>query len=415
MSDLDQLDRAFESLTRDLAHTHGPGAAAAMATARARRRTKVGAVALATALVVGGGLTVPRLLFPADGLAARGGEARFDAVHLEDATSGWTSGWEDWQQYSPKGGGSFSPPECSSMADPFADTGPAPTFGGSSLFVGDELSNGRFALARYADAASAATAQTKAYPAPDTCGTTTTYDVDGVEVRHDSMPNQDPADTGSWLGDIWSARIGAERAEFQVYGRAGVADPASAERVAQLLVAGLRDGWTQSGMDEVPRVPPGNGKGPLPEWTGIDLEGALAGWRSPTKRAATTSPNLLCLDDHLNGPTSATSAAGGSPHGLSYRIAGYDEPDGGTANVEVVLDELRACTSTEVTIETLPNGVHVATYDTGGPEPENAIWLAANGDRAGMVAVERADRPLPESARQDVADALHEILHLRWE
>ena len=101
--------------------------------------------------------------------------------------------------------------------------------------------------------------------------------------------------------------------------------------------------------------------------------------------------------------------------GLSYRIAGYDDPAGGKANVELVLDELRACTSTEVTIETLPNGVHVATYDTGGPEPENAIWLAANGDRAGMVAVERADRPLPDSVRQDVADALHEILHLRWE
>ena len=220
--------------------------------------------------------------------------------------------------------------------------------------------------------------------------------------------------TGGWLGDIWSARIGAERAEFQVYGRSGLADPTSAERVAQLLVAGLRDGWTQSGMDEVPPVPPGNGKGPLPEWTGIDLEGALAGWRSPTRRAATTSPNLLCLHDRLNGLTTSISLAGGSERGLSYRVAGYDDPAGGEANVQLVLDELRACTSTDVRLATLPNGVHVATYDTGGPEPENAIWLAANGDRAGMVAVERAAGPMPPGVREDVAEALHEILHLPW-
>ena len=31
-----------------------------------------------------------------------------------------------------------------------------------------------------------------------------------------------------------------------------------------------------------------------------------------------------------------------------------------------------------------------------------------------MVAVERADRPMPPGVREDVADALHEILHLPW-
>jgi len=239
MSDLDQLDprldAAFESLTRELARTHGPGAAAAMATARTRRRTNVGAVALATLVVVGGGLTAPQLL------------------------------------------SSDVPP----------------------------------------------------------------------------------------------------------------AGPATQQASPRPVM--------------------------LPEWTGIDLEGALHGWQSPTKRAATSSPNLLCLHDRLDGVTTSISGGGGSPWGLSYRVAGYPDPEGGPANVELVLDQLRACTSSVVEIETLPNGVHVATYDTGGPEPDNAIWVAANGDRAGMIAVERADRALPDAVRQDVADALHEILHLPWD
>ncbi|GAA1943939.1 hypothetical protein [Nocardioides hwasunensis] len=240
MPDLDHLDRAFEALTRDLAHSPRPGAGAVLATARKRRRTRVGAVAFAALAVVGGGLTVP------------------------------------------------------------------------ALMVADD---------------------------------------------------------------------------------------------------GGRGGWTESGPREVSSV---DAKGPLPEWTGIDLEGALDGWRSPTKRAPTTSPNLLCLHDRLNGVTARISGGGGSPWGLSYGVSAYDDPAGGEANVELVLDQLRACSSPDVRIETLPNGVHVATYDTGGPEPDNAIWIAANGDRAGMVAVERTDRPLPAGVRDDVADALFEILHLPW-
>ena len=87
MPDLDDLalDRAFTSLTRDLAHSPGPGAAAAIRTSRNRRRTRVGAVALATALVVGGGTTLPRLVFPEGGVAADGGSARFDTAALTQA------------------------------------------------------------------------------------------------------------------------------------------------------------------------------------------------------------------------------------------------------------------------------------------------------------------------------------------
>ena len=408
MSDLDQLDRAFEALTRQLAHEHGPGAAAAISTARRRRRTRVGAVALAALVVVGGGLTVPRLLVAEDGVAANGGSVRLDTAALERATARWIDGWVDRDRGSTYAGG-FGTASCSSSGAPGGDSAPDPVSVGISQFVTPDDALADIAVKRYADAERAMSAQELSTPAPDTCGTTTTYDVDGVTVRHDAMPPEQP---GIWLGDVWSVRIGSERAQLEIASGAGNADSRTAQAVAQALVAGLRDGWTQS-VEQVEPDP--QDQRSLPAWTDVDLEAALAGWRSPTKRAATTSPNLLCLHDRLNGVSTSISGGGGSPWGLSYTIAGYDDPTGGPANVELVLEQLRTCTSTEVRLETLPNGVHLATYDTGGPEPENAIWLAANGDRAGMVAVERADRPMPASARQDVADALLEILHTPWD
>lgn len=342
MSDLDQLDRAFDALTRDLAHTHGPGAAAAMATARTRRRTRVGAVALATALVVGGGLTVPRLLFPADGVAANGGSARFDAAAIAQATDGWIGEWETWEQHSPWGGGSFGVPSCSYAGRPDREPAPQPMTLGSSRFVSRSGASATVVVTHYADAEVAASGSGLAVAVPDSCGTTTTYDVDGVQVRHDSMPPEGDSVGDRWMGDVWSARIGADRAHLEVINDTGVADDATAEEVAEALVAGLRDGWTQSGMEEVaPEDPPAP---PLPEWTDVDLEGAFAGWRSPTRRAATTSPNLLCLHDRLDGST-AGLAVGGSRWGLSYRVAGYQDPAEARANVDLVLDELRACTS----------------------------------------------------------------------
>jgi hypothetical protein len=415
MSDLDDLmlDRAFEALTRDLAHTPGPGAAAAVSTARRRRRTRVGAVALAALVVVGGGLTVPRLVFPSDGVAADGGSARFDTPALAAATEGWIDEWETWERYSPWGGGGFSMASCTSGGGPAGDVAPEPTSRGSSRFVSHSGASAVLVVGHYADARAATSAQEGAATAADTCGSTTTYDVDGVQVVHDSMPPEGESVGDMWLGDIWSVRIGADRADLQLVNDTGVADEETAEDVAEALVAGLRDGWTQSGMEAVQPQPASR---KLPEWPDdVDLDAALAGWESPTERAPTTSPNLLCLHDRLNGPSTSTSGGGGSERGVSYIVAGYDDPTGGTANVELVLDQLRACSSTDIRLEALPNGVHLATYDTGGPEPENAIWIAANGDRAGMVAVERAAGPMPASARQDVADALVEILHTPWD
>ena len=403
MSDLDglDLDRAFASLTRDLAHSPGPGAAAAVSTARRRRRTRVGAVALVTALVVGGGLTVPRLVFPEGGVAAGGGVARLDGAALDRATSGWLEGWTLERRM----GGSFTRPRC-----PALDTTPWATERGDTVLFLDD-SSAAVRISGFPDAAGLGRSWDEQVAALSACvdlGSPDEVPVDGTSVLHwqVGMP-----DDGARTTDVWVARDGTRVGQLEVVTSDSAAPADAVRRVAEALVAGLRDGWTESGTRQVSPRPI---RGPLPEWPDVDLEGAVDDWGSPTKRAATTSPNLLCLRDHLDGPASTTSAAGGTPRGLSYRIAGYDDPDGGTADVELVLDQLRACSSTDVTIETLPNGVHVATYDTGGPEPDNAIWLAANGDRAGMVAVERADRPLPQGVRDDVAEALLEILHKPW-
>lgn len=253
MPDHDQLvlDRALESLTRDLAHSPGPGAAAAIATARKRRRTRVGAVALATLVAVGGGLAVPRMAFPQDGVAADGGSARFDRAALAGATEGWIDDWEEWERYSPWGGGSFGAADCSTPTG--ARSGPEAVSSGASRFVSHSGSSAVVVVLHYADAADATAAEELANPAPSTCGTTTTYDVDGVQVRHDSMAPEGDAAGRMWLGDVWSVRIGADRAQLEVVNDTGVADDATAEDVAEALVAGLRDGWTRSdAADEVP-------------------------------------------------------------------------------------------------------------------------------------------------------------------
>ncbi|RYB95133.1 hypothetical protein EUA93_12735 [Nocardioides oleivorans] len=406
MPDLDQidpaLDRAFDALARDLAHSPSPGASAAMATVRKRRRARVGVVALAALVVVGGGLTLPRVLSPEDGVAANGGSARLDAAAMDEATDGWIHGWTS----EPRMNGSFSMPEC----HPLDAMAGATTEGYTVAFTQQSSADVKIIDFESAAALDASwQPQVDAISACDDLGAPRTVVVDGTSVLHWRLAL--PDDGNARMTDLWYARLGTRVGQLELATTEGAAPESAVRGVAEALVAGVRDGWTET---EPRAVSPAAAKGPLPEWTGIDLEGALAGWRSPTKRAPTTSPNLTCLHDKLDGVTTASSGGGGSPWGLSYRVATYDDPDGGPADVDLVLDMLRACTTAEVRLETLPNGVHLATYDTGGPEPFNAIWLAANGDRAGMVAVERADRPMPQSARQDVADALHEILHLPW-
>ena len=235
MSDLDQLDRALEALTRDLAHSPGPGAAAAMSTVRRRRRTRVGAVALAALVVVGGGLAVPRLVSSED-RAAGGGGAPLDAAALERATTGWLSGWEPWERYSPKGGGSFSVPRCFSDLAP---SGPEAVAGGLSRFVGSEFALASATFAEYPDAASARTAESEALTM---CSGATTVTVDGTQVRHYS---QVPSDESTWVTDVWTVQIGPERLTLEIAGRAGVATVPAVERVAETVVAGLRSGEMQ--------------------------------------------------------------------------------------------------------------------------------------------------------------------------
>jgi hypothetical protein len=263
----------------------------------------------------------------------------------------------------------------------------------------------------FSDAERAASAQALSHAAPDTCGTTTTYDVDGVRVRHDSMAPEGDAATDMWLGDVWSVRIGEDRAQLEMTNDTGVADDATAEDVAEALVAGLRDGWTQSGMSDVSPQP--ETKGQLPDWPDVDLEGALSGWRAAAQSTASALPHTPCLGEMLEAGA-ATTSGGGTRWGVTHRIVGFDDDTTGPARVETMLGELRGCTDADMEVETLPDGVSVATYDVGGGAGRGALWFAAEGDRAGLIGVDGADRPMPVGAREDVADALRTILLLPW-
>jgi hypothetical protein len=238
MSDLDQLDRALDALTRDLAHAPGPGAGAAMGTARTRRRTRAGAVALAALVVVGGGLTIPRMLSAStDDVAADGAEAPLDAGALEQATQGWLAGWEQWTPNAPQGGGSFSVPACLSGGASGAEQ---PQIGGGlSRFLGDEFAYASAEFAEYPDARTAEVAQDGSFAI---CRGATTMTIDGTDVRHYAEPS---ADVGTAITDVWTVRIGAERLTLEIAGRAGVAPETAVERVAQAVVAGLRSGAVQ--------------------------------------------------------------------------------------------------------------------------------------------------------------------------
>ena len=412
MSDLDHLDRAFEALTRDLAHSPGPGAAAAMSTVRRRRRTRVGAVALATLVVVGGGLAVPRLVLPQDGVAADSGSARLDTAAVAAATEGWIDEWETWERYSPWGGGSFSTASCSYPGGPGGDVAPEPTSRGTSRFVSHSGASAVVVISRYADAGLATSAQGLSAPAPNTCATTTTYDVDGVQVRHESMAPDPESDADMWLGDIWSVRIGSARADLEVVNDTGVADSATAEEVAEALVAGLRDGWTQSGMDSVgPALPQA---AQLPSFADDDLDRALVGWHAASSTSASGVPNTPCLGLSVS-TGSITSSGSGTPLGVTYELAGYEEEDTGAKRVAAMVAELRTCQDVRMEVEELPNGVFLVTYDYGTPDGRGALWLAADGGRAGVVGVDGADRPMPMGVGADVADVLYTGLRLPWE
>jgi hypothetical protein len=409
MSDLDQLDprldQAFEALTRELARAHAPGAAAAVSTARRRRRTRVGGVALAALVVVGGGLTLPQLLAPEDGVAARGGEAPLDAAALERATEGWLSGWEEWAQYSPKGGGAYSMPGCLSP-DVLEERLPQ-VAGGLSRFLGSELALATAVFTEYPDAATAERVQAGAFPA---CrGTTMT--VDGAEVWHYA---EAPTTSGTSVTDVWTVQIGSERLVLEVAGRAGVAPEAAVERMAEAAVAGLRSGESQETYSGDPYAVDPDARPQLPPVDGGALGRALDGWRSASRASASGIANTPCLAEQVD-EGSVAGSSGGTPRGVTWSIGGFADDTAGEARIIAMLAELRACTDWAMSVEELPNGVFLATYDYGGPDGRGALWLAHNSDRAGVIAVDGADRPMPTGVAQGVADSLYASLRLPWD
>lgn len=411
MSDPDVLDRAFDALARDLARSPGPGAAAAVSTARKRRRTRMGAVALAALVVVGGGVALPRLALPEDGAAASGNATPFDRAALAAATEGWITDWEDWERHSLWGGGGFGAASCWSVDGQGERSAPQPTSLGTSRFVSHSGASAVFVVQHFSDPEQATSAQELSVPPPDTCGSTTTYAVDGIQVRHDSMAPESDSVGQMWLGDVWSVRLGTDRARLELVNDAGVADDRTAEDVAEALVAGLRSGWTQSGMRKVPATQGQTAQ--LPSFPDRSLADALAGWQSAT-RGRGTGIIAPCLGSDVS-EGSVTSSVSGTPRGVSHELAGYEDERAGTERVVAMVEELRTCTQVPIDVRQLPNGVFLATYDNGDADGRGAVWLAEHGSKAGVIGVDGAARPMPAGVDEDVADVLHDWLRLGWQ
>ncbi|SEB49146.1 hypothetical protein SAMN04489844_0275 [Nocardioides exalbidus] len=411
MPDIDQLDpaldRAFDALTRDLARSPGPGAPAAMATVRKRRRTRVGAVALATLVVVGGGLTVPRMMSAnVDGVAANGAAQPLDAAALETATAGWLSGWEAWSPNSPKGGGSYTMPECLSD-DTLTEKQPQVGWG-ISQFVGSEFAMTTATFGQYPDVATAEAAQSEAYA---TCRGATTATVDGVEVWHYA---EAPSEPRTAMTDVWTAQIGTERLTLEIAGRAGVAPGAVADRVAEAVVAGLRSGESQEQSDGDPNAVDPDAKPQLPPVMDSDLTRALAGWKATSRATASTIPNAPCLSAQVDSG-SVSASGSGTPRGVSWQIGGFDDETTGPANIERMLDQIRSCTDPRMSLTTVAAGVTLVTYDVGGQAGHGALWLHAVGDRAMVTGVGGAADAMPAGVGDDVARVMDDWLRIPWE
>lgn len=383
----DVLEHAFESLTRDLAHSPGPGAAAAVSTARRRRRTRLGAVAIAALVVAGGGLAVPQLL-DRDAQLVAGAAEPLDAAALDRATQGWIDGWKVWEP------GTTTPPSYAAADcwSPGRD-GDGPQEQGSSWFGTDGSDRATLTLHHFATAGAAAAVLDGALGRPGSCGETTMIEVDGAEVRHDAMA---PAIDGLWLTDVWTFQRGSDLAEIQVATESGPADQGAARRVAEALVAALRSGETQTPTvtameDQLTRA--------TGDWTGA--------WQVP---ASQTDPSMdalrtSCLD--LYGPGTGFEKVGShelaAPGGAAAyaMFVDYESARGAQAFAAAFADQVRACGA--VTSSTPRPGGEVVhgSVPRGG---QADFWLVVERDHVGMVAVLGADAPASDTTSAAVTD-----------
>lgn len=416
MPETDDLDRLFDSLTHDIATRAGrPGAEAAMATATRRRRTTLVAVA-ATAAVAVGGLALPQLTIGDRPEWLGGGlpTAPLDAAAMEQATDGWIDGWTDDDTY---GGGSFSGPECEHSPDTPFDAATS----GRSLLTAPEGS-ARFLAWGFDDPRGLQRAW-EAYDetlAGCPAFTRTPLDLDlpdGTLVSHFRV---EPTGSGSRVSDIWVASTGTGLGYLETVTTSGSAPDEVADDVAEALLAGVRDGWAEElqGVDDsqAPALRP-----QLPSYDERDLTAALDGWQAAGRVDAEQLPTTPCLSfptgDQAGSPTGevAGSSTSASPTGRFVSVVGFRDPGTQAADhVASTLEQLRGCQSTRTTERTLADGVVLVTYDRGGEAGHGAVWLAANEDRAMVVAVDGADRALPADAAPAVAGWLTDVLALPW-
>jgi hypothetical protein len=158
------------------------------------------------------------------------------------------------------------------------------------------------------------------------------------------------------------------------------------------------------GPDQVPQLPP---------VMDSDLTRALGGWKAASRSSATTIPHVPCLSAQVDAGSIGASASG-TPRGVSWMIGGFEDETTGPANVERMLDELRACTDPRMSVTTVADGVTLVAYDAGGGSGHGALWLHAVGDRAMVTGVTGAAEPMPAGVADDVAGVMDDWLRIQW-
>ena len=405
--DRPDIDLAFASLAHDVMLRAAPPAApVAIGRARRRRRTYAG-IAAAAALVVAG-IAMPSLAGSGSGTDLADGvpdAARLDAAALNEATQGWISDWDEGL------GPPFGMPGCLDV--PGVEVAGAVSLGTTKL-AGQPSSGAGLTAWESPDPASLERAWDRSGAIYTDCADLAETDVadpgNGVEVRHWTAAPL-PDDPGARLSDVWVARTPTRIGTLTVFTTAGSAPAPTVDAVADALVAGLLDGWTQQVEDPrdtlaVPR------REQLPPFDDAGFKAAVADWRNPGRVEGASEALRACLPS-IRGDSADSS--GSSSWGGSYAVAGYLRPGPDAAEeVQAAAKVLRDCEVTQMTELTLPGGVTAFTYDLGTPDGHGAIWLAASADRAVTVAVDRASSPLPEAVGRAVADVVRRVLARRW-
>ena len=410
------LDRAFATLTSDLATRPGaPGARAAVATARRRRRTKVAAVGALAVLAVGAGV-VPQLTGVGDpdrsgDVASSGGPLAFTGAALTEATDGWAGPWREATRRDDLADVRLGTPPCFAEL-PSGDDNVEPIRMGDAIVLSPASAGAHVTFAEFRSADAVAPILDTFSPAvvEEVCEMT----VDGVVVdrtrvlhAHADAAWEEPA------VDWWLAVDDTRIAMLMVTApEEGAPDEVRAE-VAALLDRALdsEDNFESSmtrvesgsGSDSSSSSSGTTGSGEVPTYRTLDRAGVMEatdGWPAEI----TTAGQLSCTAQFSLGGMEWQSMSS-DDGGMTTTHSGFGDEAAARAAVDRVAAQLEACVPYDWTVTT--GSLRGGRTLWAGSE-QGTLVLAQRGATLAWVTIGEPDAPA--SAVQAIASLLHDTL-----